>query len=66
MKEKGYKDTEKWNGIQKFECEQCPFDSLDLDAIKEHITKAHVIPEKMPTEPVPAPPMAEKKKEETA
>jgi len=49
---KGYtKDT--WKGHAKYNCNYCPFDTLDYDTIRDHIRKEHTEPPKR--EPVKQP-----------
>ncbi len=51
-KSKGYtKDT--WKGHTKYNCNYCPFDSLDLDKIKEHIQREHTEPPKREPAQIP-------------
>jgi hypothetical protein len=37
---KGYKETS-WKGHKNYECEQCPFKTLDKEAIGDHIRVVH-------------------------
>ncbi len=51
-KTKGYtKDL--WKGHTKYNCNYCPFDTLDENVIKDHIRKEHTEPPKKEPPQVP-------------
>lgn len=37
----GYKEGAPWAGSPRWECEDCPVDSLDEDVMKTHVRKYH-------------------------
>lgn len=38
----GYSPAEPWKGHNRWTCDTCPFDSLDEQAIADHVTAAHI------------------------
>lgn len=38
----GYRVAQ-WAGMPKYDCKQCAFDSLDLDAMLEHLIERHSV-----------------------
>lgn len=40
--EMGY-SVGRWAGLTQYKCKQCPFDTLDLDAMLEHLLKQHSV-----------------------
>jgi hypothetical protein len=37
-----------WSGLPNYECKECPFSTLDLPKIEEHIAKVHTEAEAEP------------------
>lgn len=37
----GYHEGKPWSGLDRWECDDCPFDSLDEEKMKEHSRKYH-------------------------
>lgn len=49
MSEKGYREN-RWNGLPHFECQKCPFDTLDEAAMVAHV-ETHEPPKTRPIHP---------------
>lgn len=39
--------TNEWHGMTHYECELCPFDTMNADEMARHIEEAHTAPKKV-------------------
>ena len=39
-----YRPGDKWHGMDRWECNECPFDAVDESQMQDHVRNVHLLP----------------------